>query len=92
MFLFDETINALLKHAGIEVNRGNDKNHTGLYFASARGHVNVVKEFLAHSNIDVNKTSKSGKSPLHIACEHGKHKVLELLLKRPEIIGIKTLN
>ncbi|XP_063396717.1 uncharacterized protein LOC134681168 [Mytilus trossulus] len=74
-----EVVRVLLQCHNVDVDLCDDGGCSSLYWASQKGHVNVVKELLKHS-ADVNKCNFKGKNSLNVAQEKG-HIEIESLLK-----------
>jgi ankyrin repeat protein len=74
-----ESVELLLKHPNIDVNKANNDGETPLLKAACFGLVEIVRELLAHPGIDVNKTDKDGKTPIDLAIEGENNDVVKLL-------------
>jgi ankyrin repeat protein len=69
-----DTVNLLLKQAGMRVNQQSHGDRTALTQAAFNGHGEVVQALLAHHDINVNQpTSHSvgGVTALYNACSEG---------------------
>ncbi|XP_052103269.1 uncharacterized protein LOC127736725 [Mytilus californianus] len=79
-----EVVHVLLQCDDVDINLCDDDGCSSLYWASQKGHVNVVKELLQHS-ADVNKCSNDGTPPLQIACYNNKIEVVHVLLQCDDV-------
>ena len=66
-------------------NKANKDGNTPLFWASDKGHSEVVKLLLAAPGIHVNRANKEGNTPLHFASKEGHVEVEKLLLRVPGI-------
>ena len=79
-------VRELLGVPGIDVNLGQERSVTPLYFAAQQGHTEVVKLLLAARGINVNLvTLTDGTTPLCIAAFQGREEIVKLLLTDPNI-------
>ena len=77
-------VNALIRPS-LLVNQAQHEGATPLYFACAKGHVDVVVRLLAIAGIQVNRAEQRGVTPLFMACQKGYLDVVRRLLKHPDI-------
>ena len=81
-----DVVVTLLETVKIEVNKPSAEGKTALYFASEKGHLDVVKELLGHPQTDVNKgRTGDGWSPMGKASETGQLEIVRFLLNHPDI-------
>ena len=79
-------VRELLEVPGIDVNLGQERSVTPLYFAAQQGHTEMVKLLLAARGINVNLvTLVDGATPLFIAVSQGREEIVKLLLTDPNI-------
>ena len=79
-------VRELLGVPGIDVNLGQERSVTPLYFAAQQGQVEVVKLLLAVRGINVNMvTSVDETTPLIITASQGREEIVKLLLTDPNI-------
>ncbi|XP_052073649.1 uncharacterized protein LOC127711594 isoform X4 [Mytilus californianus] len=78
-----EVVHVLLHCDDVDINLCDDDGCSSLYWASQKGHVDVVIELLQHS-ADVNKCNNKGKNSLSVAQWQG-HIEIEQLLKGKRI-------
>lgn len=74
----------------VDINDRINGSSTLLHLAIFNDHLDIVKLLLSRENIDVNIPSSKGFSPIHHAIILGNEKVVELLMKMPNIE--KSLN
>lgn len=67
-----------------------DDGNTGLHFASANGHFDVVQHILDNCEFDINKSNSTGNTPLHWAAFNGNLSIIELLLAKGASPDIKN--
>ncbi|CAC5406432.1 unnamed protein product [Mytilus coruscus] len=80
-----EVVKVLLQCDEIDINLTDNKGRSALYWASRKGHVDVVKKLLQHS-ADVNQYDYHGNSALYIASQMGHVDVVrELLQHSPDV-------
>lgn len=69
-----------------------------IHIASAKGHIECLKQFLVLDNLGLNKTCEPGDGPLHIASMEGHLEVIKLLLdngaeiNKPTDYGVTALD
>ena len=75
------------------MNAKNEQGSTALIYASARGHVNVVRALLNHGGVDVNVKNNNGDTALILASDWGRVEVARALLKHNGVdVNIKNTN
>ena len=67
------------------MDQADDKRCTALYWASWKGHSDVVKLLLGAKWINVNQTNKKGATALFIASQKGHSDIMKLLLGTSDI-------
>jgi ankyrin repeat protein len=60
-----QTVRALLKTPGIDLNKRDDTGCTALHTALYKGHPNIVPLMITDGRANINTVSDSGMSPLH---------------------------
>ena len=87
-----DTLNALLKVPGIDVNIKNKNGNTALIIAASKGNAGIVKALLGVPGINVNIQNKENKNTaLIIAASNGDIAIAQGLLKVPGIdVNIKN--
>ena len=76
-----EVCTALEVDGGVDVNYRGDGGRTPLYWASTKGHVDVVRHLLSVKGIQVNQARDDGSTALFIASHVGHVEVVRLLLR-----------
>jgi ankyrin repeat protein len=61
------------------VNKANIDGYTPIYWASVRGHLEVVQALIA-AGADVNKANKTGRTPISQASYNGRLEVVQALI------------
>jgi len=75
-----EVCTALEVDGGVDVNYRGDGGRTPLYWASTKGHVDVVRHLLSVKDIQVNQARDDGVTALFMASQKGHVDVVRLLL------------
>ncbi|KAI9799051.1 MAG: hypothetical protein M1833_004245 [Piccolia ochrophora] len=85
---YDETevVQLLLSHPKIDVNARDRYGDTPLTLATADRWNEAVRLLLSHPKIDVNARDMNGDTPLSLARKGGREAILELLLRRNDIV------
>ncbi|CAI9744133.1 serine/threonine-protein phosphatase 6 regulatory ankyrin repeat subunit B-like isoform X15 [Octopus vulgaris] len=82
---YEDVVKVLLnskENNNLQVNQGNNRGQTALYYACRYGQINIVELLLQQNGIDVNAVENKGFTALHLACQYGSKDVVELLLQQ----------
>jgi ankyrin repeat protein len=80
-----DIVEALLRHADVDVNSIDCDGRTALMHAASKGHSDIVKMFLQHPKIAVNHRSEIGWTALTEAVDEGYTEAVRLLLAHKDI-------
>ena len=79
-------VQGLIGCAGVDINHATSGGWTGLWRASFKGHLQIVKLLLSTPGIYINKArTTDGSTPLHAASYYGHADVVKELLAHPQI-------
>ena len=87
-------VSILLEKDVTPINSIDNLSRTPLYWASSRGHLNIVQDLIVNPRIDVNrKTFNNDANALQQASKNGHLQIVQLLRNHPKIeVNIPTLN
>ena len=89
-----EKVDELIQHSGSVINSMDQYHRTPLFWASTRGHTQVVQVLLGHDQILINVAkSTTGGTALFQAAKYGYSEIISLLLKQSQTdvnIGLIT--
>ena len=76
-----ETVRALVRELGADVNAKDCDRNTPLHFAALNGHTDTVRALVEELGADVNAKNQYGETPLYHAADNGCTDVVRLLVK-----------
>src|SRR5215207_276904 len=85
------SLNPLLEDSNVEVNTKDEFGRTLLHLAIEAGYEDVAMAFLSRPDVITSEPDRDGHTPLSRAAMHNHHRVVKLLLDKPDVTRTREI-